>query len=574
MNIFTQYSEKIEAVLKSLQTQKKIILPNNFNKVLVDKPPSKFDHDLSTNISMVLSKINKKSPEFLAKLILEKISKDEKNIEKIEFTPPGFINIKLKSSFWNHFLLSVYDLKNYGSCTDKKEKKYLIEFVSANPTGPLHVGHCRGAIIGDVLSNILSFNNINVTKEYYINDHGSQIDNFSRSVFLRIQELVNGKEFPFNNSELYPGTYILDIAKKIVKNNKDLNFEDYDKIKEKLSELSIYESMNLIKEDLKKLGIEHDNFVSEKKLVTTKEVERAIKKLEDKKLIYRGKIRAPLKEKTNKLEEREQLLFKSTEFGDDKDRALTKSDNSWTYFAGDIAYHNNKILRKYDLLINILGADHTGYIKRISSIVYALSNNKEIIKCKVSQLVKLIKKGKPFKMSKRKGEYITVDDLLSEVGRDATRFIMLSRSSDVEIDFDFEKIKEKSKDNHLYYIQYCYARISSVLRKVKKLPTKETFDLKKIYNKEETEIIRKIAEWPNCVKISSEKLEPHRIASYLFELASLFHSYWNMGKLDPNKRFLEKNTEINSNNLIFLKTIQSVIKTGMNLIGVNTPEKM
>jgi arginyl-tRNA synthetase len=316
--------------------------------------------------------------------------------------------------------------------------------------------------------------------------------------------------------------------------------------------------------------------MSETSIVKDKEVEKVIIKLKDKNLIYEGKIKAPAGENNDKWVEREQLLFKSTEFGDDKDRALQKSDKSWTYFASDVAYHNNKLDRKFDVLINILGADHAGYIKRITSVVEALSGSKGKLVCKVSQLVKLIKEGKPFKMSKRKGDYITVEDLISEVGKDATRFIMLNRSSDVELDFDFNKVKEKSKDNPLYYVQYCYARISSVFRHVN-LDINNDLNIDEFnfkYTNDEIKILKKIAEWPRCIEVASLRLEPHRIPIYLYELSSEFHTYWNMGKDNINKRFINEQKKIPDDKLIFLKIISNVIKSGMNIIGVDTPEKM
>ena len=354
------------------------------------------------------------------------------------------------------------------SIIKKKKKKYLIEFVSANPTGPLHVGHCRGAILGDVISNILIFNKHEVSKEYYVNDYGNQIINFTKSVFFRIKEILNNEKFPIENKDLYPGDYLIDIAKNIINNNKKLKFTNFDDVANDLTILSVAESLKLIKTNLQNLGIVHNKFSSETEIVNNNEVEKAIDKLKNKNLIYEGKIKAPKGEDDKNWIERKQLLFKSTEFGDDKDRALQKSDKSWTYFASDVAYHNNKLERNFDTLINILGADHAGYIKRITSVVEAMSGSKDKLICKVSQLVKLIKDDKPFKMSKRKGDYITVEDLISEVGKDATRFIMLNRSSDVELDFDFTKVKEKSKDNPLYYVQYCYARISSVFRHLDK----------------------------------------------------------------------------------------------------------
>ena len=301
-----------------------------------------------------------------------------------------------------------------------------------------------------------------------MNDYGNQIINFTKSVYFRIREILFDDPFPQNNEDLYPGEYIIDFAKNILKSNKDIDLKNFDKISELLTALSIDEALKLIKQNLKSLGITHDNFMSEKKLVINQEVEKVVDFLQKNKFVYKGKIKAPAGEDNEKWVEREQLLFKSTNFGDDKDRALQKSDGAWTYFASDVAYHKNKLDRKFDYLINILGADHAGYIKRISSSVEALSNSKGKLICKVSQLVKLIKDNKPFKMSKRKGDYITVDDLIKEVGKDATRFIMLNRSSDAELDFDFDNVIEKSKDNPLYYVQYSYARIASVFRHLNK----------------------------------------------------------------------------------------------------------
>ena len=311
------------------------------------------------------------------------------------------------------------------------------------------MGHCRGAILGDVISNVLSFNNHKVTKEYYVNDYGNQIINFTKSVYFRIREIKFNETFPTDNEDLYPGEYLIEFANNIISSNPKIDFTNYDAISEELTSLSIDEAIKLIKKNLSSLGIIHDNFVSEKKLVLNQEVEKVVENLQKNKFVYKGKIKAPAGEDDNNWVEREQLLFKSTDFGDDKDRALQKSDGAWTYFASDVAYHKNKLDRKFDYLINILGADHAGYIKRITSSVDALSNSKGKLICKVSQLVKLIKDKKPFKMSKRKGDYITVDDLINEVGKDATRFIMLNRSNDVELDFDFDNVIEKSKDNPL-----------------------------------------------------------------------------------------------------------------------------
>ena len=577
MNIFDQYLDKIKKILLDLSKKGDLILPDKLDGINTEIPPLKFNSDISTNVAMVLSKINKKSPIDLAQTLAESIKKSDELIEDISIIKPGFINIKFKPIFWTNFVREINkDFKNFGINSKEKKKNYLVEFVSANPTGPLHVGHCRGAILGDVISNVLLFNKHNVVKEYYVNDYGNQIINFTKSVYFRIREITLKEPFPSNDENLYPGDYLIDFATNIINSNKKIDFNDFDKISDELTSLSIEEALKLIKKNLFSLGINHDNFVSEKKLVKNHEVEKVIEFLKDSNFVYKGKIKAPAGEDNDNWVEREQLLFRSTDFGDDKDRALQKSDGAWTYFASDVAYHKNKLDRKFDHLINILGADHAGYIKRISSSVEALSNSKGKLICKVSQLVKLIKDKKPFKMSKRKGDYITVDDLINEVGKDATRFIMLNRSADVELDFDFDNVIEKSKENPLYYVQYSYARIASVFRHLDKDLKSDVkidkYDFK--YSDDEIKILKKISEWPKCIDAASNKLEPHRIPTYLYELASLFHSYWNLGKDNSNKRFINEHKEISDDKLIFLKVISNVVKSGMDIVGVSVPEKM
>ena len=577
MNIFELYLDKIKSIIVNLSKEGKIIIPETFNGINSEIPPTKFDCDISTNVAMVLSKLNKKSPMDLAEIISPVIKENDSLIQTITIVKPGFINIKFKPIFWSNFIKEIIlNAKSFGINEKEKKLNYLVEFVSANPTGPLHVGHCRGAILGDVISNVLLFNNHKVTKEYYVNDYGNQIINFTKSVYFRIREVKFGEIFPNDNPDLYPGDYLIDFANNIITSNTDLNYDTYEGLSEKLTALSIEQALLLIKRNLKSLGINHDSFVSEKKIVLNKEVESVVSFLETNNFVYKGKIKAPAGEDNKNWVEREQLLFKSTDFGDDKDRALQKSDGSWTYFASDVAYHKNKVDRKFDYLINILGADHAGYIKRISSSVDALSGTKNKLICKISQLVKLIKDNKPFKMSKRKGDYITVDDLIEEVGKDATRFIMLNRSSDVELDFDFDAVKDKSKENPLYYVQYCYARISSVFRHLDKdLNSDVKIDNYNFeYTEDEIKILKKISEWPKCIDASSTKLEPHRIPIYLYELASEFHSYWNLGKQNPEKRFINDQKNISDSKLVFLKLISNVIKSGMNIVGVDTPEKM
>jgi len=577
MNIFDLYLEKINEVLLNQSKKGDLILPDKMESITAEIPPSKFNSDISTNVAMVLSKINNKSPIDLASGLADALKKNDELIQDISIVKPGFINIKFKPIFWTNFVKEIINnSKVFGINTNEKKKNYLVEFVSANPTGPLHVGHCRGAILGDVIANVLLFNKHKVTKEYYVNDYGNQIINFTKSVYFRIREILFNEKFHQDNEDLYPGDYLIDFAKNIINSNKNVDFKDFDKISNILTTLSIDEALKLIKKNLNSLGINHDNFVSEKELVKNQEVEKVIDFLEQNKFVYKGKIKAPAGEDNNNWVEREQLLFRSTDFGDDKDRALQKLDGSWTYFASDVAYHKNKLDRNFDYLINILGADHSGYIKRISSSVDALSSSKGKLICKVSQLVKLIKDKKPFKMSKRKGDYITVEDLIKEVGKDATRFIMLNRSSDVELDFDFDIVIEKSKDNPLYYVQYSYARIASVFRHLEKDIKSEIkinqYDFQ--YTDDEINILKKISEWPKCIDAASNKLEPHRIPTYLYELSSLFHSYWSLGKENPDKRFINENKKITDDKLIFLKAISNVIKAGMDIVGVSVPEKM
>ena len=577
MNIFDLYLEKIKKILLDLSKDSNLVLPENLDGITVETPPQKFDSDISTNVAMFLSKINNKSPSELSEILIEKIKKQDELIENIVFAKPGFINITFKPIFWTKFVEEIINnSKTFGVNQKEKKNNYLIEFVSANPTGPLHVGHCRGAILGDVIANVLLFNNHKVTKEYYVNDYGNQIINFTKSVYFRIREIIFKEPFPSENDDLYPGDYLIDFAQNIINSNKKVDFSDFEKNTDLLTTASVAEALRLIKKNLKSLGINHDNFVSEKELVKNQEVEGVINYLQKNKFVYKGKIKAPAGEDEKNWVSRDQLLFKSTDFGDDKDRALQKSDGAWTYFASDVAYHKNKLDRKFDFLINILGADHAGYIKRISSSVEALSGSKSKLLCKVSQLVKLIKDKKPFKMSKRKGDYITVDDLINEVGKDATRFIMLNRSSDAELDFDFDNVIEKSKDNPLYYVQYCYARISSVFRHIDRdLDTEIKIDKYDFnYTRDEIDILKKISEWPKCINLSSNKLEPHRIPTYLYELASLFHSYWNLGKDNPEKRFINDQKKISTDKLVFLKAISNVIKSGMDIVGVSAPKKM
>ena len=574
MNIFVYYLTEINKVLfdnKDILNLKNI---DNLNSTNLEVPPNHVNYDLSSNISLVLSKKNNINPNSLANSIKDLLLRKIVHFEKIEVAGPGFLNIKLsKEGLVNNINMILENKNSYGS--KKSNKTFNIEFVSANPTGPMHVGHCRGAIFGDVLSNLLLFNGNNVVKEYYINDYGNQINNFVKSVYLRLREIKFKEEFILNEN-LYPGAYIKEIAKNIIKKNKQIELKSFKESFEELKKLSLEGSMSLIKNDLKQLGVIHDNFFSETELVKQKLVSKVVENLKNNNLVVEGFLAPPKGEQSKNWKKVKRLIFKSTNFGDDSDRALQKDDGSWTYFANDVAYHSHKINRKFNNLINILGADHTGYIKRISAAVSALSNEKVKLNCKVCQLVKLYKNGKPFKMSKRAGEFISVQDLLNEVNKDSIRFMMLNRSNDMELDFDFEKVKEKTKDNPVFYVQYAYARINSILRTLKKnLNDKISVNPESFSpNEYEIKILRKIFEWPKVIESAAYKLEPHKIPFYLYELSTLFHSYWSKGNEDSKFKFIEKGQVKRVESLAFIYLIATVIKNGLNILGVSLPEKM
>ena len=574
MNIFEKYLNKINHLVLENQKYLELNNLNNFKGIAVETPPPDFNFDLSCNISLVLGKVNKANPLKLASKIKELILNKLKDFENIEIAGPGFLNLKLSNdSIVSNVNEILANRKTYGR--KSSNVSYNIEFVSANPTGPMHVGHCRGAIYGDVLANLLKFNGNKVTKEYYINDYGNQIINFTKSVFLRIRELKYNEKFILNDN-LYPGEYIIEIGKKIIASNINESFDNFDDSYKLLKKESLHHSMNLIKADLKKLGIEHDHFFSETSLVENNLVEKTINELKKNDYVCDGYLEPPKGELNKNWKKTKRLIFKSTLFGDDMDRAMQKNDGSWTYFANDVAYHMDKVQRNYKYMINVLGADHTGYIKRITAAVKALSNDKVKLNCIVCQLVKLFKKGKPFKMSKRAGDFISAQDLLNEVDKDSIRFMMLNRSNDMELDFDFDKVLEKSKDNPVFYVQYSYARICSLFRTINtNINDKLVLQSKKILlNENETKILRKVFEWPKVIETASFKHEPHRITYYLYELATLFHAYWSKGNEDKKYKFIDKNEIKRKEILIVIHLVSIVIQNGMSILGVSLPYKM
>ena len=574
MNIFEHHLKEIKDLILTNKNILKLDQIDDLKGVNLEIPPEQFNFDLSCNIAMVLGKKNKINPKDLALKLKDIFLKKIKNFSEIEIAGPGFLNINLsKSALLNNINSILKENKIYGAI--KNNSSYNIEFVSANPTGPMHVGHCRGAIYGDVLSNLLKFNGNKVTKEYYINDYGNQIQNFIESVYLRIVEIKYKKKFP-EKENLYPGLYIKDIANKIIKENKDKDFNDLKKNFEFLKKESLNASMELIKTDLKLLGISHDNFFSETEIVKKDLVKKAVQKLKKKNFVEEGYLKPPKGEINENWKKTKRLIFKSTLFGDDSNRALQKNDGSWTYFANDVAYHMDKVSRNYENLVNILGADHTGYIKRITAAVAALSENKIKLNCKVCQLVKLYKNGEPYKMSKRAGEFISAQDLLKEVEKDQIRFMMLNRSNDVELDFDFDKVKAKSKENPVFYVQYAYARIHSLLETLNLSLLKNVkLNEKNInFNIIEEKIIRKVFEWPKIIESSSRQFDLHKIPFYLYELSTLFHAYWSKGNENKDYKFIEKNKIKRNEILLIINLIAIVIQNGMGILGVSLPKKM
>ena len=552
----------------------------DMTSVAVEPPRDPLHGDMATNAAMVLSKSAKKNPREIAENLANRLSNVD-IIENLQVAGPGFLNLRISIKAWQSNLNKILELGSaYGRTGLGKNLCVNVEFVSANPTGPLHVGHTRGAVFGDSLSELLSFAGYKVTREYYINDGGSQVDTLARSVYLRYLE-AHGQEVAFEDGT-YPGNYLIPVGQAL---KEKVGSDFIDKPEhywlEDVREFSTDAMMKLIKDDLAALGVEMDAFFSEKSLYGGGKIEKAIESLKSKNLIYDGILDSPKGKKVEDWEPRVQTLFKSTSHGDDVDRPIKKSDGAWTYFAPDIAYHFDKVERNFDHLIDVFGADHGGYVKRMKAAVSALSDDKVKFDIKLTQLVKLFKRGEPFKMSKRAGTFVTLRDLVDQVGSDVTRFVMLTRKNDAPLDFDFEKVLEQSKDNPVYYVQYASARIHSVFRKAKEAGIHfdaeqmryETFS--KITHEAEIKIAKKLAEWPRIVEISAKTHEPHRIAFYLYELAGDFHSLWNKGNENDELRFIQENDhEATCTKMAMISAVLVVISSGLGILGVKPATNM
>ncbi|MDE0851842.1 arginine--tRNA ligase [Yoonia sp.] len=578
MNLFADIRTVVINSLDALVADGTLPSGLSFDNVAVEPPRDAAHGDMATNAAMVLAKPAKMNPRAIADALALKLT-DDPRITSAEVAGPGFLNMRLTVDVWQGVIKAALTDPNYGKSNLGQGQKMMVEYVSANPTGPLHVGHTRGAVFGDALATLLAYAGYDVTKEYYINDGGGQVDVLARSVYLRYQE-AHGQDVAFEDGT-YPGDYLKPVGQAL----KDKVGDAYlgkgeDVWLEEIREFATEKMMELIRADLKSLNVEMDSFFSEKSLYGTGLIESAIAELKEKGLIYQGTLEPPKGKMPDDWEAREQTLFKSTDFGDDQDRAVQKSDGAWTYFAPDIAYHYDKVNRGFDALINVFGADHGGYVKRMKAAVSALSDKRVPLDIKLTQLVKLYKNGEPFKMSKRAGTFVTLRDVVDQVGASVTRFHMLTRKNDAPLDFDFAKVLEQSKDNPVFYVNYAYARVNSATAKAAAFAdvspaTLATIDLSGLTNDAELAVAKKLAEWPRLVEIAAKGHEPHKIAFYLYDLASEFHALYNKGNDDTSMRFVQEgDVSTTQAKIALIRAVSVVIVSGLGILGVTPAEEM
>ena len=580
MNLFAEIRSLVIDSLQQMQAQGNLPDGLSFDAVTVEPPRDAAHGDMATNAAMVLAKPSSCKPRDIAQRLATLLSADPR-LASVEVAGPGFLNLRLASTLWADVLRAILaDPSGYGRATVGAGIKVNVEYVSANPTGPLHVGHTRGAVFGDALASMLDFAGYDVTREYYINDGGAQVDVLARSVYLRYLE-AHGQEVAFEDGT-YPGDYLIAVGQALKEKIGDSYLGKGEQVwLEDVREFSTLAMMELIREDLLALGVKMDVFYSEKSLYGTGLIEAAIEDLKSKGLIYQGVLEPPKGKKPEDWEPREQTLFRSTDHGDDVDRPVQKSDGSWTYFAPDIAYHYDKVQRGFDQLIDVFGADHGGYVKRMKAAVSALSNDKTSLDIKLTQLVKLFKNGAPFKMSKRAGTFVTLRDLVDQVGADATRFVMLTRKNDAPLDFDFDKVMEQTKENPVFYVQYAHARICSVMRKAQLAGVAvedavlKAADFAGLTDAAELTLAAKLAEFPRLIEIAARSNEPHRIAFYLYDLASEFHALWNKGNEQPELRFLQEgNLATSQAKIALIRATAVVISNGLGILGVQPAQEM
>ena len=580
MNLFADIRALVVAELTAMTAEGTLPQGLDFANVAVEPPRDAAHGDMATNAAMVLAKPTGLAPRAIADALALRLGKDAR-ISAADVAGPGFLNLRLSNVVWQSVVkAALTDGADFGRSNAGAGRKVNVEFVSANPTGPMHVGHVRGAVVGDALSNLLAFAGWTVTREYYINDGGAQVDVLARSAYERYRE-ANGLE-PEIREGLYPGDYLVPVGEALkAKYGASLLNQPESVWLADLRDFASAMMMQEIRNDLAQLGVRMDVYSSEKALYGTGQIEAAIQTLRDQGLIYEGTLEPPKGKVPEDYEARVQTLFRSTAHGDDVDRPVMKSDSSWTYFAPDIAYHYDKVQRGFDELIDIFGADHGGYVKRMKAAVSALSGGRVPLDIKLVQLVKLYKNGEPFKMSKRAGTFVTLHDVVEQAGADVTRFMMLTRKNDVALDFDFSKVLEQSKDNPVFYVQYANARINSVLRKAQAagLDVSDAAlakaDLAQLSHPAEIDMAQQIAEWPREVEIAAKGNEPHRIAFFLYELASEFHGLWNRGNDDPSLRFIQEGKDATSCAKIALaRATGVVISAGLAILGVKPAEEM
>jgi arginyl-tRNA synthetase len=579
MNLFADIRSLVLSTLDTLVADGFLPEGLSFDAITVEPPRDAAHGDMATNAAMVLAKPARMKPRDIAEKLAAKLGEDAR-ITAADVAGPGFLNLRLSAAVWQGVIGAVLGQgTDFGRGDLGQGRRVNVEYVSANPTGPLHVGHTRGAVFGDALASLLDFAGFDVTREYYINDGGAQVDVLARSVYLRYLE-AHGQEVAFPEGT-YPGDYLVDVGVALKDKVGDAYIDkDESAWLEDVRNFATDEMMKLIRDDLASLGVEMDVFYSEKSLYGTGRIESAIDDLKAKGLIYEGVLEPPKGKKPEDWEPREQTLFKSTAHGDDVDRPVMKSDGGWTYFAPDIAYHYDKVQRGFDMLIDVFGADHGGYVKRMKAAVSALSEGAVPLDIKLTQLVKLFKDGKEFKMSKRAGTFVTLRDVVDQVGADVTRFVMLTRKNDAMLDFDFAKVLEQSRENPVFYVQYANARVHSVLRKAAEagvatdIETLQRADLSKLDHEAELKLAQKLAEWPRMVETAARSNEPHRIAFYLYELAGDFHGLWNRGNDVPELRFLQDDAAVSQSKIALAQAATIVIASGLGILGVKPAEEM
>ncbi|ATN34160.1 arginine--tRNA ligase [Rhizobium sp. ACO-34A] len=585
MNLFADFETRIKNALEQIDSIKEKRETLDFSRIVVEPPRDSSHGDAATNAAMVLAKGIGTNPRALAEVIGEKL-KEDADITEVTVAGPGFINIRLSTGYWQRLLSTmIAEGTDFGRSSLGKGRKVNVEYVSANPTGPMHVGHCRGAVVGDALANLLAFAGFTVDKEYYINDAGAQIDVLARSVFLRYREAL-GEEIGEIPSGLYPGDYLVPVGQALAEEYgvklHQMPEEDWMAI---VKERAIDAMMAMIREDLAMLNVHHNIFFSERTLHANgaAKIRTAINDLTFKGHVYRGTLPPPKGQLPEDWEDREQTLFRSTEVGDDIDRPLMKSDGSYTYFAADVAYFKDKFDRGYSEMIYVLGADHGGYVKRLEAVNRAVSEGKSKLTVLLCQLVKLYREGEPVKMSKRSGDFVTLRDVVEEVGRDPVRFMMLYRKNSEPLDFDFAKVTEQSKDNPVFYVQYAHARCMSVFRQAREaFPDLDIDGLDfasavegQISDPAELQLIAKLAEYPRIIEAAALSQEPHRLAFYLYDLASSFHAHWNKGKDSPELRFVnDKHRQLSIARLGLVHAVASVLKSGLSITGTEAPVEM